>query len=270
MSSLVKKYLMALTGFILVGFVTGHMFGNLQMFLHPDWINEYAYKLQHLPYGMLWIVRLVLLTAVVVHVIVAVQLVLENIKARGQAAYAAKSKLQATLASKTMRYTGMVLLAFIVFHILHFTVQSIHPEFKHLETQITGTATLWGVHDKLVPLGHTLQHDVYAMVGIGFGPHFWYVSAFYILSMALLCLHLNHGVASMFQSIGLRNSVWMPRLRILAAAISFGVFIGFSSLPLAGLLQILPHQDHINAQYQKYFEGHQATLADAAAEPANH
>ncbi|MDP0500295.1 MAG: succinate dehydrogenase cytochrome b subunit [Verrucomicrobiota bacterium JB022] len=265
MSSLFKKYLMALTGFVLVGFVCGHMLGNLQMFLHPDWINEYAYKLQHLPYGSLWVVRLVLLAAVVVHVVVAVQLVLENRRARGPLGYSAKAKLQATLASKTMRYTGLVLLAFIIFHILHFTVQSVHPEFKELHTEITGTSTLWGVHDKLLPLGHTEQHDVYAMVGIGFGPHFWYVSVFYIVSMALLALHLSHGVASMFQSLGLRNSVWTPRLRVLAAVIGWVVFLGFASLPTAGLLQALPHQDHINAQYEHYFGAH----ADAASE-ANH
>ncbi|KAF0094217.1 MAG: succinate dehydrogenase cytochrome b556 subunit [Puniceicoccaceae bacterium 5H] len=264
MSSLVKKYLMALTGFVLVGFVCGHMLGNLQMFLHPDWINEYAYKLQHLPYGLLWVVRLVLLITVIVHVVVAVQLVLENRRARGGENYAAKAKLQATFASKTMRYTGLVLLAFIIFHILHFTVQSVHPEFKELHTEITGTGTLWHVYDHLKPMGHTNQHDVYAMVGIGFSPHFWYVPAFYIFSMALLCMHLTHGVASMFQSLGLRNSVWTPRLRKLALVIGWVVFLGFSSLPVAGLLQAFPHQDHIQAQYEHTFDGG-AAHSDAAA-----
>jgi len=238
MSSLAKKYIMALTGLILVGFVVGHMAGNLQMFLHPDWINEYAYKLQNLPYGLLWVVRLVLLAAVVIHIVTAVLLVLENKKARPQT-YASKAALQATFASRTMRYSGIIVLFFIVFHIMHFTVKNLYPEFKHLETELAGVGTMHHVYDKLAAVGKTEVHDVFSMVVHGFSPQFWYVSVFYIIAMVLLCLHLMHGISSMFQSLGLRNSIWRGRLDRLALVIALIVFFGFISIPVASLVGIL-------------------------------
>lgn len=249
MSSLTKKYLMALTGLILVGFVFGHMAGNLQMFLHPDWINEYAYKLQHLPYGLLWVVRLGLLVAVVVHIVTAVLLVIENRKAR-PSGYSVKKSVQATFASQTMRYSGIILLAFIVFHVLHFTVKSTHPEFADLRAPLVGQAgegytesrTIWGVYDKLSSNGQFPDaaalnvHDVHTMVAIGFSAQYWYVSLFYIIAMALLALHLSHGISSMFQSLGLRNKTWRKRLDCAAVALSVVAFIGFAAIPSATLL----------------------------------
>lgn len=253
MSSLGKKYIMAVTGLILVGFVIGHMFGNLQMFLHPDWMNEYAYKLQHFPYGLLWVVRGVLLVAVVLHVWMAVLLVLENRRARPQS-YAVNKPLQASFASRTMRWSGLILLAFIVFHILHFTVQSVHPEFQDLTVPLQGadhsgeyaqSRTLWGVYDDLSAYGQFREspalrvHDVHSMVAIGFSRQFWYVSVFYIISMGLLCLHLSHGISSMFQSLGLRNASLRRRLDKVATVIAIVLFIGFSSIPAASLLGII-------------------------------
>lgn len=253
MSSLGKKYIMALTGLILVGFVLGHMLGNLQMFLHPDWINEYAYKLQNLPYGLLWVVRLVLLAAVVAHIVAAVLLVIGNHRARPQG-YEHKATLQASFASRTMRYSGVILLAFIVFHVLHYTVKNVYPEFNDLEVRLEGvesehgymeSRTIWGVYDKLSAHGEfpeskaLLVHDVYSMVAIGFGPKFWYVSAFYLVSMALLSLHLSHGISSMFQSLGLRNGTLRPCLDRVALVLALVIFVGFSSIPVACLLGII-------------------------------
>lgn len=235
MSSLGKKYIMALSGLVLVGFVLGHMAGNLQMFLHPDWINEYAYKLHHLPYGLLWVVRGVLLLTVVAHIVTAVLLVLENRRAR-PASYTAKGHLQATFASRTMRYSGLILLFFIIFHLMHFTIQNIHPEFRELETELQGVGTMHQVYDKLAATGKTRVHDVYSMVAYGFSARYWYVSVFYILSMALLFLHLRHGISSMFQSLGLRNALWRIRLDRIALVIALVLFVGYASLPLAGLL----------------------------------
>lgn len=235
MSSLGKKYIMALTGLILVGFVVGHMAGNLQMFLHPDWINEYAYKLHTLPYGLLWIVRLVLLFTVIAHIVTAVLLVIENRKARPQG-YSVQKPFQATFASRTMRYSGIILIFFIVFHLLHFTVQSIHPEFKEMKTELVGVGTIHGVYDKLAAVDKTTVHDVHTMVAVGFSAQYWYVSLFYIISMLLLCFHLSHGISSMFQSLGLRNSIWRKRLDRAAVVIAWVVFIGFASIPAVGLL----------------------------------
>lgn len=247
MSSLVKKYLMALTGLVLVGFVCGHMAGNLQMFLHPDWINEYAYKLQHLPYGLLWVVRAVLLVCVIIHVVTAVQLVLENKKARPQN-YVGQQALASSFAARTMRYSGLILLAFIVYHILHYTVKldATLPEYAH-ETQLAGvegphgmtSRTLWGVYDKLSAHGAVAPadmqpiHNVYGMVAAGFSSPL--VAIAYIISMGLLMMHLSHGVSSMFQSLGLRNEIWRKRLGIIAKVVAVVVFLGFASLPAAGL-----------------------------------
>jgi succinate dehydrogenase / fumarate reductase cytochrome b subunit len=241
MSSLGKKYIMALSGLVLVGFVCGHMLGNLQMFLHPDWINEYAYKLQHLPYGLLWVVRLVLLVCVVAHVWTAVLLVLENHRARPQK-YAVRATMQASFASRTMRYSGVILLAFIVFHVMHFTVQNIHPEFRELETTLAGVGTLHHLAPKLAATGVTHVHDVYTMVRMGFSTDYWHgaVPVFYIFAMGLLCLHLMHGISSMFQSLGLRDAVWKRRLDKAALVIALVVFVGFAAIPLAGLLGMLP------------------------------
>ncbi|MEE4236000.1 MAG: succinate dehydrogenase cytochrome b subunit [Anderseniella sp.] len=240
MSSLGKKYIMALSGLVLVGFVVGHMVGNLQMFLHPDWINEYAYKLQHLPYGLLWVVRTVLLVCVIAHVLTAILLVVENKRARPEG-YVEKAHLQASFASRTMRYSGTILLVFIVFHIMHFTVQNIHPEFKELETQLEGVGTMHHVYDKLAATGKTHVHDVYSMVAYGFSTRYWFgaVPVFYILSMGLLCFHLMHGISSMFQSLGLRNAVWRGRLDRIALVVALVVFVGFASLPLATLLGVI-------------------------------
>ncbi len=244
---------MALSGLVLVGFVCGHMLGNLQMFLHSDWINEYAYKLQHLPYGLLWVVRTVMLIAVVAHVITAVMLVLENHRARPEK-YVARDTLQASFASRTMRYTGFILFFFIIFHLMHFTIQNVHPEFKDLEVRLEGVSgshgslesrTIWGVYDKLSAHGEFPEsealavHDVYSMVAIGFSPTYWYVSVFYIISMGLLCYHLMHGISSMFQSLGLRNAIWRVRLDRIALVISLVVFVGFASIPVACLTGLI-------------------------------
>jgi succinate dehydrogenase / fumarate reductase cytochrome b subunit len=242
MSSLGKKYIMALTGLVLVGFAIGHMLGNLQMFLHPDWINEYAVKLQHLPYGLLWIVRAALLLCVVAHVLTAALLVIENHRARPDR-YAVSATLEATFASRTMRYSGVILLAFIVFHLLHFTVRSVHPEFRELETVLAGVGTIHGIAGKLAVPGVTPVHDVYSMVAIGFSARYWYVAVAYIVSMLLLCQHLAHGISSMFQSMGLRDACWRVRLDRAALVIAWGLFAGYSAIPLAALLGFLPYQD---------------------------
>lgn len=218
MSSLGKKYLMALSGLVLVGFAVGHMIGNLQMFLDPKYINLYAHKLQSLG-PALWLIRGFLLVCVVTHIVTAVQLVLENKKAR-PAGYDVKSKLQASFASRTMKYSGVILLAFIVYHLLHFTVKSTDPRFHELTPFVLADGTA--------------VHDVYSMVALGFQCPL--ISGFYILSVGLLCLHLAHGISSMFQSLGIRNALWRGRLDKVALAVGVLLFAGFAAIPAAVLL----------------------------------
>jgi len=209
---------MALTGLILVGFVLGHMLGNLQAFGPPEAINKYAYFLhQILPWEFLWLVRIVLLAAVVLHIIAAVLLVIENRRARPET-YEKQRYMKASFAARTMKYSGLIVLAFIVFHILHFTAQSIDPAYKNLRFDLDGKDT----------------QDVYAMLIYGFS-NIW-IAGFYIVAMALLCWHLSHGVSSMFQSLGLRNDIWRKRLDYFAVAYGVVIFLGFVAIPAASLI----------------------------------
>ncbi len=215
-SSLGKKYLMALTGVVLAGFVLGHMAGNVQIFLPPEYINTYGHKLQSLPGVALWGIRGFLLLCLAVHVWLAFVLTIENRLAR-PLRYEAEDTVEATISSRAMPYTGLILLFFIIFHILHYTVRSVY-DYSNLP---------YDLHGEVV-------HDIYAMMYLGF-TH-WWVSIFYIIAMSLLCMHLAHGVSSMFQTMGVRNDKWRPFLNKAALAYGWIVYLGFISIPIAVLL----------------------------------
>lgn len=222
MSSLMKKFVMAITGFVLASFLLVHMLGNLQMLEGcPLAINVYANFLQTLPWEFLWGFRVVLALCFVTHFLMAFLLVLENKKSRPQK-YAVKKYLVATPAARTMIYTGIVVIAFIIIHILQFTVIDINPEFKHLDWVATS-----GMYE-----GKTI-HDVYAMLILGFS-NTW-VSIAYIATMIIIGFHLSHGVTSMFQSIGIRDEAWRYRLNFVAVVYCVVIAIGFSLNPLAVL-----------------------------------
>ncbi len=239
-STIGRKILMALTGLILVLFVMGHMLGNLQIFLGPDVINAYAYKLHHLlPASALWAVRLVLLGTIVVHIWAAVTLTLDNRKARPQG-YLEDKVVQASYSSRTMRMSGIILLAFIIFHIAHFTVRSV-PGMQYEVSGVLDNTMVPLVKDGEVVMknGHEIPtFNVNDMMVLGF-ENGW-VSAFYIIATGLLCMHLTHGFSSMFQSVGLRNGLWRKRLDRAALAYGWIVFLGFAIIPIsvmAGLLK---------------------------------
>jgi succinate dehydrogenase / fumarate reductase cytochrome b subunit len=220
-SSLGKKYLMALSGLVLIGFVFVHMAGNLQILMGQEKINAYAHALQSLPMPILWGSRLFLLAAVVVHAVTAYQLVKENRRARPHSNYIETTK-KAGLASLRMGLTGSILLAFIVFHLLHFTIRTIYPEYSDMMT-IVGS-----------PDSNEI-HDVYSMVLAGF-QHTW-ISVFYVVAMFLLCGHLAHGVSSAFQSLGIRSETWRVKLELAAKAYAWLIFVGFSIVPVLVLAQ---------------------------------
>jgi succinate dehydrogenase / fumarate reductase, cytochrome b subunit len=191
-SSLGKKFVMAVTGAGLVCFVIGHLIGNLQIFLPPEAINRYAHFLHSSP-ELLWPARLGLLLLVGLHVLSAVWLWHENRAAR-PVTYALDPAVQSSsYASRTMLMSGLIVAAFVVYHLLHFTVQV---------ESINGTPVLFGdLRDPAT--GHA---DVYAMIVAGFSV--WYVSLFYLAAVGLLCVHLSHGVNAMFQSLGLMNRAY--------------------------------------------------------------
>ena len=208
-----KKVVMAVTGAVLIGFVLAHMIGNLKIFTGPDEINAYSRFLREmgmpaLGYGeLLWVVRIVLLTCVTLHITAAIQLTRMSRAARPMG-YNVKREIETTFASRMMRWGGVLLAAFIIFHLLHLTggVVGFEPgQFKHLAA----------------------YQNVVAAFAI------WPIAIFYIMAMGALCLHLDHGIWSMLQTLGWSNARNQATLKILSRVIAIVVFVGFSSVPVA-------------------------------------
>ncbi len=207
-SSVGKKAVMAVTGLIGVLFVIGHMVGNLQIFQGAQRINAYGMLLHGPLNEVLWVVRVVLLASIVLHVLAAVQLTLRDRAAR-PVGYTRREPQVTTLAARTMRWGGVLLLVFIVVHILHFTTGTIHPA------------------------GRLLEGDVYTNV-VGSFQIPW-VAAFYVVSMIALGLHLYHGAWSSVRSLGAAPASPQPLRRRLALAIALIVAVGFALVPVAVL-----------------------------------
>lgn len=227
-SSIGRKFLMAVTGLVLVGFVIGHLVGNLQIFAHPDKINGYAHFLQSMG-GALWGVRLVLLACVVIHIWAAIALSLENRAARGPEGYSSTRWLQAVLASRHMKHSGVVVLAFIIYHLAHFTLGAAQAgTFKTALPAYTMANDFNLLGFPVVTKGAAV-HDVYSMVYLGFTHPV--VSLFYIVAVGLLTLHLLHGVDSMFQTFGLRNLRWAGGLRRAVTVLCALYLLGNVAIP---------------------------------------
>jgi len=215
-----KKVVMAVTGIVLVGFVVAHMLGNLKIFLGAEAIDAYAVFLRRMgeplfPYrALLWGVRIVLLACVALHITAAVQLTRMNWAARPQA-YDTKDSIVTTYAARTMRWSAVILVLFVVYHLLHLTggVVGFQPgQFRDL----------------------SVYHNVVAGFSV------WYVSLFYIIAMACLCLHLDHGIWSLLQTLGWNSARTTSTLRRLSRGVALVVFVGFISVPgavLAGWLR---------------------------------
>ena len=216
-SSVGKKMIVAVTGVILILFVIGHLLGNLQIFLGPDWVNDYAQHLRDLG-PLLWVIRLILLAAVISHIYVTIQLAIENRRAR-PTGYVDRHYVKADFASRHMVMSGLIVLAFIVYHLAHFTVRVTDPRFGLLKAD---------------PLGH---YDVYSMMVYAFQNY--YVSAFYLLGLFLLTLHLSHGSSSFFQSLGLNDKKLTPRFALGGRIFAWLLFIGYTSIPVAILLGLI-------------------------------
>ena len=209
---------MAVSGFFLFLFVIAHMAGNLQIFLGPEAINRYGHFLQS-NMELVWPARIGLLTLLVLHVWSAIKLSAENRAARPRQ-YAEWNPTAASYASRTMLMSGLIVFCFIVYHLLHFTAQ---VEFINFTNQ--NFATFEDAEKR---------HDIFKMMVVGFNKPC--VSLFYILGMALLSLHLSHGVSAMFQSLGWKKRSYAPFLDGFAKAISWFIFLGYSSIPIAILL----------------------------------
>jgi succinate dehydrogenase / fumarate reductase cytochrome b subunit len=222
-SSLGKKYLMAISGLALFGFIVGHLVGNLQVFGPPELINGYAHFLKSKPM-LIWGARLGLLAMVGIHIATAVRLTMEN-KAARPVQYAVWKENGASKSSQYMIVSGSVILAFIVYHLAHFTV--LLPfvngigDFTKLQTEFEG---------------HQVA-DVYGMMILGF--QVWWVTLFYLIAQGMLFWHLYHGLSSMFQSLGLRSYSWWPVITKATKAVSIAIFIGYSIIPIAIFMRIV-------------------------------
>jgi succinate dehydrogenase cytochrome b subunit len=216
-SSVGRKMIVAITGVILIIFVVGHLLGNLQIFLGPEWINSYSQHLRDLG-PLLWLVRAFLLITVILHIYFTILLAIENRRARPEQ-YRDRNYVKASWASRHMVVSGLVVLAFIVYHLAHFTFRVTDPRFALLRPD---------------PLN---RHDVYSMMVYGFLNV--YVSAFYIVGLFLLMLHLTHGSSSFFQSLGFNNQRLTSKLAIGGRIFAWLLFIGYTSIPVAVLLGLV-------------------------------
>ncbi len=220
-STVGKKVLMAVSGILLIGFVVGHMLGNLKAFqpmgeagVHPldqygDFLRTFGYPI--LPeYGLLWAARIALLLAVGIHIVAAVQLWQRSRQAR-ETRYRKETSQVFSYASRTMRWGGVIIVLFVVYHILHFTTGNVHPDFEY--------------------------GSVYANLVVGFQsvP----IALFYLVAVGALALHIYHGLWSVFSTLGVENPRVQRVRRPLAAAVAVGLFVGYAVVPVAVLAGIL-------------------------------
>jgi len=204
-STVGKKMVMAVTGLIMVAFVIVHMIGNLQIFEGAVRLNDYSHLLHHTINELLWLLRIILLVSVALHIVAAIQLTRLDRAARPQG-YAMRRAEAATVSSRSMRWGGVALALFIVFHLLHLTTGTIQP----------------------VPF---TDGNVYAnMIG---GFRVWWVTLIYILGMIALGLHLYHGDWSSIRTLGINRPKAEPLRRPVAATIAIVVWAGFTLVPLA-------------------------------------
>jgi len=215
-SSVGMKAIMAVTGVGLVLFVILHMAGNVQMFVGQEAMNSYAVALRKVPV-LLWFARLALIAFFAFHIVIGIRLKLQNRAAR-PVRYVRSDTVQASLASRTNVITGLVVLGFLLYHLLHFTFGVTNPEHAH----------------HLDALG---RHDVYRMVVLSFQNLF--ISGLYIVVMLFLSFHLRHGASSFFQSLGINHPRFKAFIERFGPVVSFIVVAGFIAVPLGVLLKII-------------------------------
>ena len=210
-TSVGKKAVMAVTGLVLAAYLITHVLANLLVFTGPDRINRYA-AILHATGGALWAARLTLLVAVILHIVAATQLALRRKAARPVAYAGGRQPQVSTLASRTIRWGGALLLVFIIFHILHFTVGTAHPGF--------------------------VEGDPYHNVITGFRSPV--VVVVYLIVMAAVGLHLYHGIWSSGRSLGMSPPSPDPLRRTVALGLALVIWLGFTIIPIAVYAGVIP------------------------------
>ncbi|WP_321372274.1 succinate dehydrogenase cytochrome b subunit [uncultured Desulfuromusa sp.] len=217
-STVGRKILMAVTGLMLVGFITVHLLGNLSVFAGADAINAYAKHLHDLG-PLVWVFRLVMLVLFAVHITFGVQLYLEN-RAATPDSYAVQKTLVTTFSAKTMVFTGLIILAFLLYHLLHFTVQITNPEISAQNLPLVD--------------GHL---DVFTMVTLSFQKTF--ISLVYIVAMIALTLHIFHGISSWVQTLGWSTGTSQDKVTYIGKIVAIAYGLAYIAIPLLLLARIV-------------------------------
>ncbi len=217
-STIGKKIIMGVTGLIGIGFVILHMAGNLQVFIGQSKLNSYGAMLHGPLAELTWLLRVILIVSLILHVTMAYQLTQRSAAAR-PIGYQKKQPQVATLASRTMKWGGVLLLVFIVFHILHFTTETIDPGGWRGMTDLEG------------------HRDVYGNIIASF--HVWWVALFYIVAMIFLGLHLYHGAWSSVRTLGYAKSSAHPLHRKIALAVAAIGWLGFTLVPVGVIVGLI-------------------------------
>jgi succinate dehydrogenase / fumarate reductase cytochrome b subunit len=211
-STIGKKYVMAMTGLIWFGYLIVHLWGNLKIYAGPSFLNEYGVFLRTVgePFfgfsQLLWVARIILIPAFVIHMWAAIQLTARD-RASRPVAYATRKNLESTIASRTMIYGGLFILLFVIYHVLDFTFGTVNPSFEE----------------------GNIYHNVIASFRV------WPVALFYVLAMLAVGLHLFHGIWSMFQTLGWNSARANLLIRNLATFFAVLLTLGNISIPLAVL-----------------------------------
>lgn len=204
-STIGKKAVMAVSGILLFGFVIAHLIGNLQFFEGPEKLDAYGRLLRFEP-SLLWAARVSLIVMVVAHIWSSILLAVRKTESR-PTGYVKKKAIASSYASRTMYWSGPIIAVFVIYHLLDFTLGVVNPGYQegHVYANVV----------------HSFQNPI--------------VAIFYIVAMALLCLHLSHGMWSMFQTLGLGSPRYTPLLKSLARLVAVLIFLGFVSIPLSVL-----------------------------------
>lgn len=217
-STVGKKAIMAVTGLVWVGYLVLHMAGNLQAFGGQEKINAYSALLHGPAAELLWLARAVLLVAIVLHIVMAVQLT-QRARAARPVGYHGREPQVSTWSSRSMRIGGVLILAFIIFHVLHFTTRDVDPAGYATASDAAG------------------RYDIYGNVVASF--QIPWVSAVYLAAMVVIGMHLWHGVWSFGRSLGVAKPTEHPLRRRVAPILALAIWLGFSLVPIAILAGII-------------------------------
>ena len=217
-STIFQKWVMAVTGILLVLFLLGHLAGNLLIFLGPDDMNAYGEELRHLLHGSaIWVARIGILVSFILHINAGIRLAALNRRARGGTNAKAEPQ-RSTMASRSMIYTGLLLVFYVLYHLAHFTWGVVHSEY----------------YTYVDALG---RHDIYRMVIESFQQPA--ITGTYIVAMIVTALHLNHAIQSAFQTLGISHPRYNALIRSGGQALSLVIALGFISVPVAIIIGIV-------------------------------